>query len=83
MKVCTAGEMRSIDAFSIEKLNIPGIVLMENAASSCTQEIVGFNRFCVIVGKGNNGGDGLAISRQLINLGKKVKTYLVFAVMMS
>jgi len=78
MKVCTAGEMRSIDAFSIEKLNIPGIVLMENAASSCTQEIVGFNSFCVIVGKGNNGGDGLAISRQLINLGKKVKTYLVF-----
>ena len=78
MKVCTAGEMRSIDAYSIEKLNIPGIVLMENAASSCTQEISGFHSFVVVVGKGNNGGDGLAIARQLINLGKKVEVYLVF-----
>ncbi len=78
MKVCTAGEMRSIDAFSIEKLNIPGIVLMENAANSCTREITNFDSFVVLVGKGNNGGDGLAISRQLINLGKKVEIYLVF-----
>ena len=79
MKVCTAGEMRSIDAYSIEKLNIPGIVLMENAASSCTHEIENFNSFVILVGKGNNGGDGLAISRQLVNLGKKVEVYLVFA----
>ncbi len=78
MKVCTAGEMRSIDAFSIEKLNIPGIVLMENAASACTKEIMNFDSFVIVVGKGNNGGDGLAISRQLINLGKKVEIYLVF-----
>lgn len=79
MKVCTAGEMRSIDAFSIEKLNIPGIVLMENAARACTQEIAGFESFVIVVGKGNNGGDGLAIARQLINLGKKAEVYLVFA----
>ena len=79
MKVCTAGEMRKVDAFSIEQLNIPGIVLMENAASSCTREIAGFDSFVIVVGKGNNGGDGLAIARQLINLGKKAEVYLVFA----
>lgn len=78
MKVCTAGEMRSIDAFSIEKLNIPDIVLMENASSSCTREILNYDSFVIIVGKGNNGGDGLAIARQLINAGKKVNVYLVF-----
>lgn len=79
MKVCTAGEMRQIDAITIEKFNIPGIVLMENAANSCTREISTFDRYVVVVGKGNNGGDGLAIARQLINLGKNVEVYLVFA----
>lgn len=78
MKVCTAGEMRKIDRISIEQFNIPGIVLMENAANSVTREIMGFDSFCIVIGKGNNGGDGLAIGRQLINLGKKVKIYLVF-----
>ncbi len=78
MKVCTAGEMRKIDAISIEQFNIPGIVLMENAASAVTREIEDFDSFTVVVGKGNNGGDGLAIARRLINLGKKVDIYLVF-----
>ncbi len=78
MKVCAAGEMRKIDALSIEQFNIPGIVLMENAASSVSRELADFDSFCIVVGKGNNGGDGLAISRQLINLGKKVEVYLVF-----
>jgi len=78
MKVCTAGEMRSIDALTIEQFNIPGIVLMENAANCCTREIADFDSFVIVVGKGNNGGDGLAIARQLINLGKKVRLYLVF-----
>ena len=39
---------------------------------------MGFDSFVVLVGKGNNGGDGLAISRQLINAGNKVEIYLVF-----
>lgn len=78
MKVCTAGEMRSIDAMTIEKFNIPGIVLMENAAKSCVEEIMDFDSFVIIVGKGNNGGDGLAMARLLIDAGKKVETYLVF-----
>lgn len=79
MKVCTAEEMRNIDALAMKKFNIPGIVLMENAAQSCTREIANFNKFVVVCGKGNNGGDGLAIGRQLINLGKEVKIYLAFS----
>lgn len=76
MKVCSSSEMRRIDALASEKFNIPTIVLMENAASACVSEIRHFNSFTVICGKGNNGGDGLAISRRLINMGKDVKIYL-------
>lgn len=76
MKVCSSSEMHRIDALAAEKFNIPTIVLMENAASACVSEIIHFNSFTVICGKGNNGGDGLAISRRLINMGKDVKVYL-------
>lgn len=79
MKVCTAEQMRNIDALAMKKFNIPGIVLMENASQSCTREIADFNSFVIVCGKGNNGGDGLAIGRQLINLGKDVKIYLAFS----
>ncbi len=75
--VCTAAQMREIDKIAAQKFNIPGIVLMENAALACVREISGYNSFAVICGKGNNGGDGLAIARHLINMGKTVKIYLV------
>lgn len=77
MKVCFADQMRRIDALAMEKFNIPGIVLMENAAQSCVREIQHFNSFTILCGKGNNGGDGLAIARILLNKGKKVNIYLV------
>lgn len=76
MKVCYAEQMRRIDALAAEKFNIPGIVLMENAASACVNQIKHFESFTVICGKGNNGGDGLAIARRLINMGKRVNIYL-------
>lgn len=76
MKVCTPYEMRNIDKIASEKFNIPSIVLMENAANACTSEIKDFNSFVILCGKGNNGGDGLAIARRLIIMGKEVKIYL-------
>lgn len=70
MKVLTAAEMREVDRKTIEA-GIPGLILMENAAN----RVVDFLRetfaplqdFHVVVfcGKGNNGGDGFAIARQL------------------
>jgi hydroxyethylthiazole kinase-like uncharacterized protein yjeF len=70
MKVLTAAEMREVDRRTIE-LGIPGIVLMENAAHRVVEAIaerfapVAGQRIVVLCGKGNNGGDGLAIARQL------------------
>jgi len=68
--VLTAEEMRAVDAATME-LGIPGIVLMENAAHRVMEVLerrfspLNEHRIVVICGKGNNGGDGLAIARQL------------------
>ncbi len=62
--------MGEIDQASI-KAGIPGIILMENAAARVVEFIaekfspVSAQRIAVVCGKGNNGGDGLAIARQL------------------
>ena len=70
MKVLTPEEMRVVDSRTIE-LGIPGLILMENAASRVVEFLVerfsplNDQRIVVVCGKGNNGGDGLAIARQL------------------
>ena len=80
MKVCTASQMRNIDRLTEELGAIPSIVLMENAAISCVGEIIKINNLknvAVFCGKGNNGGDGLAIARHLYNSGINTTVYLV------
>ena len=70
MKVLSAAGMREVDRRTIE-MGIPGIVLMENAAHRVVEVLA--ERFAplaaqsivILCGKGNNGGDGLAIARQL------------------
>ena len=81
MKVVTAAEMRNIDQNTIEDIGIPGIVLMETAGSEIVQKIVNYypnaHRIGIFVGKGNNGGDGLVIARQLDHAGRDVSIFLV------
>jgi ADP-dependent NAD(P)H-hydrate dehydratase / NAD(P)H-hydrate epimerase len=70
MKILTTAEMRAVDRRTIES-GIPGIVLMENAACRVVEFLVerfaplAEQRIAVLVGKGNNGGDGMAIARQI------------------
>ena len=70
MKVLTAAEMREIDRLTIER-GIPGIVLMENAAHRVVEFLekrfapLAAQRIVVLCGKGNNGGDGMVVARQL------------------
>jgi NAD(P)H-hydrate epimerase len=62
--------MREVDRLTIER-GIPGLILMENAAAGVVEFLtsrfapLSSHRIAVICGKGNNGGDGLAIARQL------------------
>jgi NAD(P)H-hydrate epimerase len=70
MKVLTAAQMREVDRLTIEA-GIPGIVLMENAGHRVWEFLaerfapLSEQRIVVLCGKGNNGGDGLVIARQL------------------
>jgi hydroxyethylthiazole kinase-like uncharacterized protein yjeF len=70
MKVFTAAEMREVDRRTIEA-GIPGIVLMETAAHRVVEFLaekfkpLSSQRIVVLCGKGNNGGDGMAVARQI------------------
>ena len=81
MKVVTAAEMRQIDQDTIEGIGIPGIVLMETAGNAIVRAITHHyptsHRIGILVGKGNNGGDGLVIARQLAHAGRDVHLFLV------
>ncbi len=81
MKVVTAAEMREIDQDTIDGIGIPGIVLMETAGSEIVRAIECHyptaQRIGIFVGKGNNGGDGLVIARQLAHAGRDVCIFLV------
>ena len=74
MKACFASEMRGVDKAASEIGGIPSIVLMENAAMACVEELkndfanLSEKSVAVFCGKGNNGGDGFAIARHLYNM---------------
>jgi hydroxyethylthiazole kinase-like uncharacterized protein yjeF len=70
MKVLTAAQMREVDRLTIER-GIPGIILMENAGHRAVEFLaarfspLSGHRIAILCGKGNNGGDGLVVARQL------------------
>lgn len=70
MKVLTAAQMREVDGRTIE-MGIPGLVLMENAGHRVVELLaekfapLAAQRIVVLCGKGNNGGDGMVVARQL------------------
>lgn len=74
LRVLNSVEMREADRATIVDRRVPSLVLMENAASAVTRELVAMfpsldqEKVLVLCGKGNNGGDGLAVARQLIVL---------------
>jgi NAD(P)H-hydrate epimerase len=69
-------QIRKIDDYAINKLGLPGIVLMENASREIFQKIIeSFELTSIgfVCGSGNNGGDGFAAARHFVNAGFKVK----------
>lgn len=83
MRSLTRDQVRRIDRFAIERLGIPGVVLMENAgrnAADAVEELLGGaggRTVAVVAGAGNNGGDGFVIARHLSLRGASVTTFLV------
>lgn len=79
--VLKSEEMQSYDRDTINRIGIPSMVLMERAALSVADELLGkigaaSKRILVVAGTGNNGGDGLAIGRLLALKGNTVTFYL-------
>ena len=73
MKVISATNTKKVDSYCINTIGIPSIVLMENAAEEVKKIIANKgNRFLIVCGEGNNGGDGLAIARKLFMDNKEV-----------
>lgn len=79
-KVLTAEQTRAVDNYTIENEPINSIDLMERASKSFVKWMVQNipeEQVYIFCGRGNNGGDGLAIARLLMNEGWPVKTFLV------
>jgi ADP-dependent NAD(P)H-hydrate dehydratase / NAD(P)H-hydrate epimerase len=80
MRILTAEAMRGVDRLAIEQLGLPGLVLMENAALGVVEAIAKqyprAESAAVFCGPGNNGGDGLAVARQLATRGYAVEVFL-------
>jgi len=81
MKIFSAAQIKQWDAFTIVNEPIASIDLMERAATTCCKWLIGKNfgafHFRIFCGKGNNGGDGLAIARMLIEHSCLVSVYIL------
>jgi len=82
MKVASVSEMRKMDQTAVKKYGIDEILLMENAGNAVffaiEKEIgVNNNKFLVLSGSGNNGGDGIVAARKLHSNGAKVTFFLL------
>ena len=67
MYIMSKKNCSNIDKQTIDEYNMPGIILMENAAEQIFRNIRTLeNRYIIFCGNGNNGADGLAVGRKLI-----------------
>lgn len=72
-------DVRRLDRLAIDELRIPGTILMENAGRGVADQLeqLGIEGPVVICcGRGNNGGDGLVVARQLEGRGHAVRVFL-------
>lgn len=68
-KIVTGKTMKRIEQHTLDKLKMPSLILMENAAFGVIKQLENndYDKGSVLIvcGSGNNGGDGLAVLRQL------------------
>lgn len=82
MKVLTAGEMRRVEQ-ECARIGITTDMLMENAGKAVAEEVrrtlgdISQKHIILLIGPGNNGGDGLVTARHLHDWGAKVSLFLL------
>lgn len=81
MQILSADQVKQCDAYTITHEGISSLELMERAAKVCVTAILKYAapdaEFVVFCGKGNNGGDGLAITRLLLQQQRQAQALLV------
>lgn len=82
MKVAKVDQMKVLDKRATAEFGISEDLLMENAGQAVyfvmLQELgIRNNRFVVLCGGGNNGGDGLVVARKIHSTGGEIKVFLL------
>jgi len=75
--IVTAKEMYDLDRYAMDEIGIGGSLLMENAgravADKVERNLSSSESILVVIGKGNNGGDGFVLARTLLQRGCHVR----------
>ena len=81
MQILSAEQIRAWDQYTIQYEPISSIDLMERASQKCVNWLLeqGWKnqRYLIFCGKGNNGGDGLAIARLLLEENIPVSVFIL------
>ncbi|GAB4123747.1 MAG: NAD(P)H-hydrate dehydratase [Acidobacteriota bacterium] len=83
MKILTAAQMQEIDRQTSELAGVPSLILMENAGFNLYRALsekvphLSERSIAIICGKGNNGGDGMVLARQLAQRGIQTDLFLL------
>ena len=79
--IVTGNEMKEYDNNTITHQGISGLKLMENAAKAVFAKVMSLKildkKVLIVCGIGNNGGDGLALARMLVEEGWEVDVCIV------
>jgi hydroxyethylthiazole kinase-like uncharacterized protein yjeF len=84
MHVVTVAEMRELEARADREYGLTSHILMENAGKSAAEILANYMRrrhaiagreVLLLIGPGNNGGDGLVVARYLEEWGARVTLY--------
>lgn len=82
MKILTGTQIKEADRYTIENEPITSVCLMERASIAISDWIsVNIDKqhsLLFLAGKGNNGGDGLAVARILSQMGYTCSVFLAF-----
>lgn len=81
MQTATSSQIQRIDRIAIQDFKIPSLKLMETAGRKSSRIIIKSlkpkDRVAIFCGKGNNGGDGLVVSRHLLKHNIKTSVFLI------
>lgn len=77
--VLSCSQVRQLDRLAIQRFDVPGLILMENAGRGCTELLLQQqpgDSIVICCGRGNNGGDGFVMARQLLLAGRSPQIVL-------